>query len=62
MRESKLLTNFLRYAKEKIKITVKNNKIILYNDGENIDENILNNIFTASLTATTSSHKHSYED
>ena len=34
------------YAKEKIKIVVKNNKIILYNDGENIDENILNNIFT----------------
>ena len=41
-----ILNNFIRYAKKKIKITVKNNKIILYNDGENIDENVLNNIFT----------------
>ena len=41
-----ILNNFIRYAKKEIKITVKNNKIILYNDGENIDENVLNNIFT----------------
>ena len=41
-----ILNNFMRYAKKKIKITVKSKKIILYNDGENIDENILNNIFT----------------
>lgn len=41
-----ILNNFVRYAKKEIKITVKNNKIILYNDGENIDENVLNNIFT----------------
>lgn len=41
-----ILNNFLRYAKKKIKITIKNNKIILYNDGETIDENVLNNIFT----------------
>jgi two-component system sensor histidine kinase CssS len=41
-----ILNNFTRYAKKKIKITVKNNKIILYNDGETIDENLLNNIFT----------------
>lgn len=41
-----ILNNFLRYAKKKIKITVKNNKIILYNDGETIDKNVLNNIFT----------------
>lgn len=41
-----ILNNFIRYAKKKIKITLKNNKIILYNDGENIDENVLNNIFT----------------
>ena len=41
-----ILNNFIRYAKKKIKITVKNNKIILYNDGETIDENVLNNIFT----------------
>ena len=41
-----ILNNFIRYAKKKIKITIKNNKIILFNDGENIDENVLNNIFT----------------
>ena len=41
-----ILNNFIRYARKKIKITVRNQKIILYNDGENIDENVLNNIFT----------------
>ncbi|MBR3161633.1 MAG: HAMP domain-containing histidine kinase [Bacilli bacterium] len=41
-----ILNNFMRYAKKKIKITVKNKKIILYNDGEAIDEKKLNNIFT----------------
>ncbi len=41
-----ILNNFMRYAKEKIKITIKNNKIILYNDGPNIDKDVLNNIFT----------------
>ena len=40
-----LLNNFMRYAKNEIKITIKNKKIYLYNDGENIDENIVNNIF-----------------
>ncbi len=41
-----ILNNFMRYAKACVKITVKNNKIVLFNDGENIDENVLNNIFT----------------
>lgn len=41
-----ILNNFMRYANTKIKITVKNNKIILYNDGPNIDKEVLNNIFT----------------
>ncbi|MDO5568902.1 MAG: HAMP domain-containing sensor histidine kinase [bacterium] len=41
-----ILNNFLRYAEKKIKITVKNNKIILYNDGPNIDTNVMHNIFT----------------
>ena len=41
-----ILNNFMRYAKKQIKITVKNKKICFYNDGENIDENVLNNIFT----------------
>ena len=41
-----ILNNFMRYAKKKVKITVKNNKIVLFNDGDVIDEKVLNNIFT----------------
>lgn len=41
-----LLNNFVRYAEKNIKITIKNNRITLYNDGPNIDPNILNDIFT----------------
>ena len=41
-----ILNNFIRYANKTIKITIKNNKITFYNDGPNIEENILNDIFT----------------
>lgn len=41
-----ILNNFIRYANKEIKITIKNNKIILFNDGPNIDKDILNNIFS----------------
>ena len=41
-----LLNNFMRYTKNEIKITIKNKKITLFNDGDKIDENILNSIFT----------------
>ena len=41
-----ILSNFIRYAKKEIKITVKNKRITFYNDGPNIDENILNDMFT----------------
>ena len=41
-----ILNNFIRYADKLIKITIKNNQLIFYNDGPNIDENILNDIFT----------------
>lgn len=41
-----ILENFIRYANKEISITVKNKKLILYNDGPNIDENVLNNIWT----------------
>ena len=41
-----LLNNFMRYTKKTIKITIKNKKITLFNDGDKIDENILNSIFT----------------
>ena len=40
------LGNFMRYAETTIKITMKNGKITFYNDGPNIDETILNDIFT----------------
>ncbi len=41
-----LLNNFIRYAKSIIRITIKNNKITFYNDGPNIDPNVLSDIFT----------------
>lgn len=41
-----LLNNFIRYAKKEIKITIKNKKITLFNDGDKIDEHILSSIFT----------------
>jgi len=41
-----ILNNFIRYADKTVKITIKNNKITFYNDGPNIDDNVLNNIFT----------------
>ena len=40
-----LLSNFMRYAKTSIKITAKQNKIILYNDGERIDDDFIERIF-----------------
>lgn len=41
-----LLGNFMRYANTTIKITAKQNKLVLYNDGENIDNDFLEGIFT----------------
>lgn len=40
-----ILNNFIRYAKKEIKITVKNNKLTLFNDGPAIDKNLVNDIF-----------------
>lgn len=40
-----ILNNFIRYANKEIKITVKNNKITLYNDGPNIDEELKEDVF-----------------
>ena len=41
-----LLSNFIRYAKSEIKITIRGGKITLYNDGDNIDEGIISDIFS----------------
>ena len=41
-----LLGNFTRYAKNTIAITISNKRIIFFNDGEPIDENIISDIFS----------------
>lgn len=41
-----ILNNFIRYADKVINVTIKNGKIIFFNDGPNIDESIVNDIFT----------------
>lgn len=38
--------NFMVYTDKLIKVTIKNNKLEFYNDGEKIDDNLLNDIFT----------------
>ena len=40
-----ILGNFVRYAKSIIEITVSKNKIILFNDGEKLDEEMTKKIF-----------------
>lgn len=40
-----LLNNFIRYAKSEIIITIKENKITFFNDGDNISDDIINDIF-----------------
>jgi len=41
-----LLSNFMRCTHTTIKIIARNNKLILYNDGDNIDNDFLEGIFT----------------
>lgn len=38
--------NFMVYTDKLIKVTIKNNKLEFYNDGEKIDHNLLKDIFT----------------
>lgn len=40
-----IFSNFMRYAEKEIKVTVKKNQLIFYNDGPNIDEKLLDGIF-----------------
>lgn len=40
-----ILGNFIRYAKHEIKISINENKVTLENDGEKLDENMLEKIF-----------------
>lgn len=41
-----MLNNFMRYTESKIRIILKNQYIVFYNDGPNIDESLLYDIFT----------------
>lgn len=41
-----LLTNFMRYAKNNISIDVNSKRMILFNDGDSIDEGVINDIFS----------------
>lgn len=40
-----ILNNFIRYAESIIKITIKKDRIIFYNDGPNIEKDLLESIF-----------------
>ncbi len=40
-----LLNNFIRYAEKEIRVTIKRNQIIFYNDGPNISSDLLEAIF-----------------
>lgn len=40
-----ILSNFVRYAKNEIVITIKENKIIFFNDGEPIEKEIIDRVF-----------------
>lgn len=41
-----LLNNAIRYANKEIKITIKKNQIVIYNDGPNIDKDLIDGIFS----------------
>lgn len=38
--------NFIVYADKQIKVTISNNKLEFYNDGENIEESLIKDVFT----------------
>lgn len=51
-----IMSNAIRYAKEEIVITVNKDSIIFYNDGENIDEKIINKIFDSYVKGKKGEH------
>lgn len=40
-----IISNFIRYAKKDIVITIKEKQIVLFNDGEHIEKNLINSVF-----------------
>ena len=51
-----ILNNSIRYAKEKIVITVNKDNIIFYNDGDNIKDNMLKKIFDSYVKGSKGEH------
>ena len=51
-----ILSNMVRYAKSKIIITINEDNIIFYNDGESIKESMLNKIFDSYVKGNKGSH------
>ena len=51
-----IMSNAIRYAKEEIVITVNKDNIVFYNDGENIDEKIINKIFDSYVKGKKGEH------
>ena len=51
-----ILSNAVRYANKDIRITVNKNNIVFYNDGENIDEKIINKIFDSYVKGKKGEH------
>ena len=51
-----ILSNAVRYANKEIKITINKNRIVFYNDGENIDEKIINKIFDSYVKGKKGEH------
>ncbi len=51
-----ILNNYIRYAKEKVIITINKDNIIFYNDGEKIQENMLKKIFDSYVKGNKGEH------
>lgn len=47
-----IIDNFIRYAKKEIKIEISNETLTFYNDGDNIDESIINDILEPYKTGS----------
>ena len=51
-----ILSNMVRYASNEIKITVNKKNIIFYNDGEKIEEKLINKIFDSYIKGNKGGH------
>lgn len=51
-----ILSNMVRYAKKEIIITINDNNIVFYNDGEHINKSIINKIFDSYVKGKDGGH------